>query len=113
MGGWFAAPTPALWENFRRRYQETYDAPPPRVATLAYDLVALGSVLARTSAGPGQAADFSFTALTQPSGFSGIDGIFRFTETGVVERGLAVLEMSRDSLSVLEDAPQSYEAYIN
>ena len=113
VGGWFAAPTPALWENFRRRYQETYDAPPPRVATLAYDLVALGSVLARTSAGPGQAADFSFTALTQPSGFSGIDGIFRFTETGVVERGLAVLEMSRDSLSVLEDAPQSFKAYIN
>ncbi|MEE8534752.1 MAG: penicillin-binding protein activator [Kiloniellales bacterium] len=113
VGGWFAAPSPALWDRFRQRYLDTYGKSPPRIASLAYDLVALAAVLARTSASVGRAADYSTAALTQPSGFAGIDGIFRFNETGVVQRGLAVLEMGRDSLRELEPAPQTFEAFAN
>ena len=40
-GGWFTAPPPELWANFQARYKDTYGAPPPRVATLGYDAVAL------------------------------------------------------------------------
>jgi ABC-type branched-subunit amino acid transport system substrate-binding protein len=110
VGGWFAAPSPVLWDRFRKRYQDTYGEAPPRIASLAYDLVALAAVLARTSAGPGRAADYGTVALTQPSGFAGIDGIFRFSPSGVVQRGLAVLEMGRGSLRELEPAPQTFEA---
>ncbi len=46
-GGWFAAPPPASWETFRQRYQQTYGGSPARIASLAYDAVALAAVLAQ------------------------------------------------------------------
>lgn len=112
-GGWFAAPSPALWEGFQRRYRNTYGATPPRIATLAYDMTALAAVLARATSGPGQAPDFSVARLTDPSGFSGIDGLFRFSEPGTVERGLAILEMNGTVLREIEAAPQSFEGLVN
>ena len=112
-GGWFAAPAPALWEGFQRRYRNTYGATPPRIATLAYDMTALAAVLARSASAPGQAPDFSAARLTDPSGFSGIDGLFRFTEQGTVERGLAILEMNGQALREIEPAPQSFEELFN
>ena len=56
-----------------------------RTATLAYDAVALVAALARTQ-GPQR---FSPEVLTNPSGFAGIDGLFRFRPDGTNERGLA------------------------
>ena len=112
-GGWFAAPSPDLWEGFQRRYRAAYGATPPRIATLAYDMTALAAVLARSTGAPGQAPDFSVARLADPSGFSGIDGLFRFTEQGTVQRGLAILEMNAKALKEIEPAPQSFEGLLN
>jgi len=112
-GGWFAAPSPVLWEGFQRRYRNTYGAAPPRIATLSYDMTALAAVLARSTSAPGQAPDFSAARLADPSGFSGIDGLFRFTEQGTVERGLAILEIDGEALREIESAPQSFEELLN
>ena len=112
-GGWFAAPSPVLWEGFQRRYRNTYGSTPPRIATLAYDITALAAVLARSTSAPGQAPDYSVVRLTDPSGYSGIDGLFRFSEQGTVQRGLAVLEMNGKALREIESAPQSFEGLFN
>jgi len=112
-GGWFAAPSPELWEGFQRRYRNTYGATPPRIATLAYDMTALVAVIARATSEPGLAPDFSVARVTDPSGFSGIDGLFRFTQAGTIERGLAILEMNENALKVIEPAPQSFEGLVN
>src|SRR5208337_255459 len=40
-GGWFAAPDPKGWQDFTRRYVETYSEAPPRLASLSYDAVSL------------------------------------------------------------------------
>ena len=40
-GAWFAAPPPAGTAAFRARFEETYGRKPPRVASLAYDALAL------------------------------------------------------------------------
>ena len=37
---------------------------------------------------------FSREAILNPSGFTGVDGLFRFTDQGLVQRGLAVLEVT-------------------
>jgi hypothetical protein len=105
IGGWFAAPDPASWAEFSRTYRDLYTEAPPRLATLAYDATALAAVLARSPAGP----DFSPATLTQPNGFAGIDGIFRLTQDGSVERGLAVLEVQREGPVVIDPAPQTFE----
>jgi ABC-type branched-subunit amino acid transport system substrate-binding protein len=105
IGGWFAAPEPGPWAEFGKRYRELYAEAPPRLATLAYDATALASVLARAPTG----ADFSPATLTQPNGFAGIDGIFRLTQDGAVERGLAVLEVRREGPVVIDPAPKTFE----
>lgn len=112
-GGWFTAPPPGLWTTFRERYRKTFGDAPPRLATLAYDTAALAAVLARRALETGQEPDFSQTALTQPSGFSGIDGVFRFLPTGEVERTLAILEMRRDDFKVIDEAPRNFQQLVN
>lgn len=107
LGGWFAAPPPEGRRNFERQYREVYGRPPPRVATLAYDAVALAAVLARDK-GP-EGADYSLDALTNPAGFVGIEGIFRLLPSGHVERGYAILEVQRGAARVLSPAPETFE----
>ena len=105
VGAWFAAPDPAGRAEFERKYREAYGRSAPRIATLAYDATGLAAVLARLGAAP----DFSATAIGSPSGFAGVDGIFRFSQDGVVERGLAVLQLDRRSMQVISPAPTTFE----
>ena len=109
LGGWYAAPQPSTRANFVATYLETYNAPPPRLATLAYDVAALAAVLAQGASGP----DFSAPTLTAPSGFDGFDGIFRFLPSGVAERGLAVLQVQQRSARVINAAPRTFESLTN
>ncbi len=104
-GGWYAAPPPAARADFEKRFRALYRQPPPRLATLAYDATALAAVLAHGGNGP----DFSAAALTNPSGFVGIDGIFRLLPDGLVQRGLAVLEVRRDGNVVIDPAPETFQ----
>ena len=89
-GGWYAAPDPAGFRVFAQRYRARYGQDPVRPATLAYDAVALVAALVKTQ-GP---ARFSEQVLTNPSGFAGIDGVFRFRPDGTNERGLAVMRVT-------------------
>lgn len=104
-GGWFAGPPPDGFLRFAKRYQDTFGAEPPRIASLAYDATALAAVLAKSGA-PGQR--FSGPALTDARGFAGVDGIFRLLPTGLAERGLAVLEVRPDAFAVVDPAPAAF-----
>jgi len=103
-GGWFAAPNPNLRREFEDRYQRSFGRAPERLATLAYDSVAMAAILARQ---PGN-SPFSRRDLTDPGGFAGLDGIFRFRNNGLIDRGLAVLEVTPSGPRLLEDAPAAF-----
>jgi len=109
LGGWFSAPPRALWDDFQARYRQIFGSVPPRVASLGYDATALAAILARQAANPMAVGVFSEAALTDPNGFAGIDGIFRFLPDGQVQRVLTVYEVQRDGFRVLEPAPSSFE----
>lgn len=113
VGGWFAAPPPEPWREFEARYRQIYGSSPPQVAALAYDATALAAVLARGAQPSEGPANFNQQALTAPSGFAGINGIFRLLPNGTVERGLAILEMRTDGIEVREPAPQSFRLLTN
>ena len=51
---------------------------------------------------------FTDAVLTNPNGFSGVDGIFRFRSDGSAERGLAILEVSPNGFAVVDPAPRSF-----
>src|ERR1700722_9104538 len=105
-GGWFAAPDGAGYRNFAARYRSRYKQDPLRTATLAYDTLALIAALVKTQG----AQRFSPQMLTNPSGFSGIDGLFRFRSDGTNERGLAVLRVAAAGPQVVSPAPKSFGA---
>ena len=105
-GAWFAAPAPQARADFEGRFEGLYHHRPARLATLAYDATALAAVLARLPA----ATSFDAISLTNPSGFAGVDGIFRLRGDGLVERGLAVIEISPQGPRVIDQAPASFEA---
>ncbi len=110
-GAWFANTAQPARLVFEDRYRGAFGRPAPRVASLAYDAVALAAILAHGKGPTG--ADFSLEALTANSGFAGVDGIFRLNTTGVVERGFAVLEVRREGARLLSPAPETFEAPTN
>jgi ABC-type branched-subunit amino acid transport system substrate-binding protein len=105
-GGWYAAPDGVGYRNFSTRYRARYNQDPVRTATLAYDAVALVAALVKTQ-GPQR---FSQQVLTNPSGFTGIDGLFRFRTDGTNERGLAVLRVSSAGVQTVAPALRSFGA---
>jgi len=100
-GARFAAPAPAPFARFSRRYTDIHGAPPARLSSLAYDAMALLARLVREAPNAGGAeAGFSQQALTRPAGFVGMDGPFRLLPGGEIERSLAILEITPDGLMV-------------
>ncbi len=108
-GAWFAAPSPRQRQSFEQRYFDTYKSSPPRLASLAYDSAALAAVLAQRGLKSGGRAAFDAASISNPNGFSGVDGIFRFRNDGLVERGLAVLEYYRGNIRVIDEAPATFQ----
>lgn len=112
VGGWFAAPPPQGWRDFQQRYSRMFDGPPVRLSTLAYDATALAALLGRQADTTGPQA-YAEGKLIQPNGFAGVDGVFRLTEDGLAQRLYAVMEMHRNSLKVIDPAPDSFQALLN
>lgn len=103
-GGIFAAPDPAGFRAFSERYRARYGKEPVRTATLSYDAVTLMAALANAHGELG----ITDAAIQNPSGFAGIDGIFRFRADGTNQRGLAVMQIGSGSAQIISPAPRSF-----
>lgn len=96
-GAWIAAPDPGGWREFSARFGKTYNAAPARLATLAYDAVTVAAAFATQPKGQRYAA----ADLLRDGGYAGVDGLFRLTAAGPIERSLAVLEIQSHGLVVV------------
>jgi ABC-type branched-subunit amino acid transport system substrate-binding protein len=103
-GGLYAGPAVDGFRAFSARYRAKYGSDPVRTATLSYDAVALVAALVKTQ-GPQR---FSPEVLTNGSGFSGIDGVFRFRPDGTNERGLCVQRATPAGSQVVSPAPRAF-----
>ncbi len=103
-GAWFAAPDASGFRGFSARYRAKYGSEPLRASTLSYDAVSLVAALVKTQ---GQQR-FSEQVLINPSGFSGIDGIFRFRADGANERGLSVMRVAPNGPQTVSPPPKSF-----
>lgn len=99
-----AGPDPKKRRTFEEKYQTTYGVAPSRLASLAYDAVCLVAALKKHFPD----APYDLTALTQPSGFDGVNGTFRLLQDGSIQRKLAILEVSQGRLVVREPAGKSF-----
>jgi branched-chain amino acid transport system substrate-binding protein len=105
-GGWYAGVSPSLIARFSQRYQQAYGNTPPRLASLAYDAVSLAVIVTRKAPG----GRVSAQAITNPEGFKGVNGLFRFRPTGLVERGLSILEVTPTGPREVSPAPNRFTA---
>ena len=103
-GGLFALPDPGPSTLFANRYAATYGDTPHPLAGLAYDgIAAIGALVAA-----GNEDALTKAALTQPQGFRGTTGVFRFLPNGLNQRGLAVATLQNNQVVILEQAPRSF-----
>ena len=112
VGARFAASSPESRIAFENQYKKLYGSKPPRLSSLAYDATALTVVLGRNQLIRGERDTdlFKVRDITDPNGYAGIDGIFRFRPTGVIERGLAILTFTnRKTIRVIEPAPATFQ----
>lgn len=105
-GGWFAAPESKGFDGLAERYRARFGADPTRIATLSYDAVSLAAALSRTQG----SQRFAEGVLTNPAGFAGADGTFRFKADGTNERALAVLEIKDGAAVPVSPAPKTLTA---
>lgn len=103
-GGWYAGVSPELIGKFEGRYANNYGNKPPPIASLAYDAVSLAVTLKKAKGG------FTEAAITNTVGFQGQNGLFRFRQNGLVERGLAILEITESGPKVIAPAPTRFDS---
>ena len=102
-GGLFAAPDPAAAANFVSRYELQFGSAPPALAAVAFD----AGAIARTAT---QAGNLDLSALTDPAGFGGADGVVALQPDGSVRRGLAVFRVQPGGSEVVQPAPAALSA---
>ncbi|MCA3249396.1 MAG: penicillin-binding protein activator [Holosporaceae bacterium] len=105
-GAWYPAPNIVQRQAFEQRYQGVYGAPPPTLASLAYDAVALASKLAEARPKNGKAIG---AILTEPAGYLGLSGLFRLENNGLSQRGYAIVQVASPSPRTLQPSPTSFQ----
>ncbi len=105
-GAWFAAPSDHLFNQFRTRYRARYNANPYRLSSLGYDSVLLAI---RVAADWPIGRPFPARALRDPTGFTGVDGAFRFGRDGIAERALEIREVTSSGTRVVSPAPRGFD----
>ena len=104
-GSWFASVSDGLYGQLATKYRTRFGRAPYRLASLGYDSVLLTVRIARDWK-PG--TNFPTNRLLAADGFGGIDGIFRFNNSGIAERALEVSEIGAGGFRVIDPAPTKW-----
>ncbi|MDB5699256.1 MAG: penicillin-binding protein activator [Alphaproteobacteria bacterium] len=104
-GAWFASASDAMFNQLKTRYRARYGKTPYRLASLGYDAVLLA---VRVAADWRIGWPFPERALLDQSGFTGVDGAFRFRPNGVAERALQVQQIDPAGPTVVSPAPRGF-----
>lgn len=103
-GAWFAAPQPSTDDAFNAKFRAVFGSEPPQLASLAYDAMSLIALLSNGT----PYHRFTQRGITDPNGFAGVSGIFRFQANGTIDRGLAVLAVEPSGFTVVNPAPVTF-----
>jgi len=104
-GAWFASVSDGLYKQYANKYRGRYGKAPFRLSSLGYDSVLLTVKVARNWQ---VGTPFPISQLTDPGGFIGLDGVFRFQSNGISERALEVQEIRAGSFAVIDPAPKGF-----
>ncbi|WP_051279967.1 penicillin-binding protein activator [Hellea balneolensis] len=100
-GGIFAAADQDAKRPFLDNYDRTYGDEASRLASLAYDAIAVGAYVADGDPRGRQAR------AEEPMGFYGVDGLVQFNADGTPNRGLAVYQIKNGRFVIIDPAPKT------
>ena len=104
-GAWFASVSDTLYTQYATKYRARFGKAPLRLSSLGYDSVLLVARVARDWQ-PG--TRFPVAQLTDPQGFIGVDGAFRFNPNGLTDRMLEVQEVQAGKFVTVSAAPSQF-----
>ena len=104
-GAWFASVSDTLYTQYATKYRARFGKAPLRLSSLGYDSVLLVARVARDWR-PG--TRFPVAQLTDPQGFIGVDGAFRFNPNGLTDRMLEVQEVQAGKFVTVSPAPSQF-----
>jgi len=104
-GAWFASVSDTLYTQYAAKYRARFGKAPLRLSSLGYDSVLLVARVARDWR-PG--TRFPVAQLTDPQGFIGVDGAFRFNPNGLTDRILEVQEVQAGKFVTVSPAPSQF-----
>lgn len=104
-GAWFASVSDTLYTQYAAKYRARFGKAPLRLSSLGYDSVLLVARVARDWR-PG--TRFPVAQLTDPQGFIGVDGAFRFNPNGLTDRMLEVQEVQAGKFVTVSPAPSQF-----
>ncbi len=99
-GAIFPAVDEAGLNAIRADYQRQFGSAPPQMATIAYTATILANVNTLSLANP----PYSPALLTNPSGFAGRDGLFRFNANGRSDYALVIRQIGAGGATTLDGA---------
>lgn len=106
-GAKFAAPDPETSGKLLDRLQVITGERPSLLVTAAYDAMSLVAWLVRQEGGVSNL--YRDDLFTDPAGFSGVTGLFRFSPDGLIERALAVVEIRRGGMRLIDPVPSQFQ----
>lgn len=104
-GALFSAVSDQRFKKFADSYAARFGAQPHRLSTLGFDSVLL---ILRVARDWKVGTPFPKKALYYEGGFIGVDGAFRFSRNGVVERALEVREVKGGDITPVDPAPSGF-----
>ena len=100
-GAVYPAPDPENLTTFREAYRRIYGKAPTDLAAVAYDAAAVAVRLAAED-------NLKYNGITDPDGFFGVDGLFRFRIDGTSERGLAVMQIRPTGAELIQKGASQF-----
>ncbi len=107
-GAWFSSVSDGVYNQLSVKYRTRFGKSPYRLASLGYDSILLVTKVTMVPNGWRPGTAFPLNLLEDRGGFSGIDGPFRFTGTGIAERALEVQKVTPQGATIIAPAPKIF-----
>ena len=101
-GSWYPALSRQNSSYFVNKYTELFGERPSSLYAFGYDAVALASAISR------QGSDNLNAKITNPEGYLGINGVFRFFNNGYNQHSLDIKEIRDSGNYIVDAAPRKF-----
>ena len=108
IGAHFVAPDAIGRQDFVRKFERLYGTKPYRLSSIGYDVMSVISMMGVADKAGENWDNFDQKILAHPQGFFGVEGLFRLMPDGISERGLAIMEVRKNGVQLLKDAPKRF-----